>query len=79
MEFIFGTDDRILNMIYLVIKQYIIKARSNIHRMNDSVILNEIYQRIIIEKRKTSPYKLEREWNEHNMLVQHAENQVLRL
>ena len=77
MEYIFGSNDSILNMTYLVIKHNIIKSRADSKKINANIILNEIYRRIIIEKRKTSPYKFERKWNEQIMLVQHVESIVL--
>ena len=78
MEFIFGSHDRALNMIYLILKKHIIRIRASNQQINKNIILNDIYRRIIIEKRKNAPpYKFESKWSEYDQLVQHAELVVL--
>ena len=61
-----------LNMIFLIVKKYILYVRTFKLAFSSKHVMQQIYDRIIVDKRVLSQYKFNIKWVKFNYLVNEA-------
>ena len=71
-SFIFGVNNLALNMIFLIVKKYILYVRTFKLAFSSKHVMQQIYDRIIVDKRVLSQYKFNIKWVKFINLVNEA-------
>ena len=71
--YLFGSIDGAFNLIFMIIKKYILLARCKIINFSPNLILKEIYKRIIHEKLHTKIAKFHKKWSLYPNLMTGSE------
>ena len=61
-SFIFGVNNLALNMIFLIVKKYMLYVRTFKLAFSSKHVIQQIYDRIIVDKRLLSQYKFSIKW-----------------
>ena len=70
---ILGVADKAVNCIIMIIKQYLCQVRSGSKRFSMQSLKNEIYLRIVTEKKYSNLLKFQNKWVNHIDLVHESE------
>ena len=71
---LFGVDDSALNVITLLLKKYILNARTYKLKLTMAYISQQIFRRIVLDKKTMRLEHFTKKWQNFQNLVEQAQN-----
>ena len=71
-DFLFGVDDPALNVVFLILKKYIMNVRTYKNTFSLSNAMNQIYRRIMLENKVLKSELFSCKWQRYQHIVNQA-------
>ena len=72
-DFLFGVDDPALNVVFLILKKYIMNVRTYKNTFSLSNAMNQIYRRIMLENKVLKSELFSCKWQRYQHIVNQAQ------